>query len=91
MPGSEARRPSLRRSAADHVRDPAAMRRTIVVALVVGTLLTLVNQGDRLADGDLGPVVAARVAANYLIPWCVSSVGYISARRAGDVTTRPPG
>lgn len=58
------------------------MRRTVTVALVVGTLLTLVNQGDRLASGEADLAVALRVAANYLIPWVVSSIGYISAGRA---------
>lgn len=58
------------------------MRRTITVALVVGTLLTVINQGDRLASGDIDAVLILKIAANYLIPWCVSSVGYISARRA---------
>ncbi len=67
-----------------HVRDGAAMRRTVTVALVVGTLLTLINQGDRLASGETDLAVALRIAANYLIPWVVSSIGYISARRAAD-------
>jgi hypothetical protein len=58
------------------------MRRTITVALVVGTLLTLINQGDRIAAGEVDLAVWMKILANYLIPWCVSSVGYISARRA---------
>lgn len=63
------------------------MRRTITVALIVGTLLTLINQGDRIASGDIDPGLILKMAANYLIPWGVSSVGYISARRA---TARGP-
>lgn len=59
------------------------MRRTISVALVVGALLTLINQGDRIASGDIDAALILKIAANYLIPWCVSSIGYISARRAG--------
>jgi hypothetical protein len=74
-------RPGVVRSCVDHCRDPLAMRRTITVALIVGTLLTLVNQGARLAAGDVDAATAARVAASYLIPWCVSSAGFISARR----------
>jgi hypothetical protein len=31
----------------DHCRDREAMRRTIAIALVVGTILTLINQGDQ--------------------------------------------
>lgn len=69
-------------SCVGHCRDRAAMRRTVTVALIVGTLLTLINQGDRLASGDADLALALKVAANYLIPWCVSSIGYISARRS---------
>ena len=58
------------------------MRRTLTVALIVGTLLTLINQGDHIAAGALGLAVTLKILANYAIPWCVSSVGYISARRA---------
>ena len=63
------------------------MRRTITVALIVGTLLTLINQGDRIASGDIDASVGLKILANYLIPWCVSSAGYISARRAATVGT----
>ena len=58
------------------------MRRTLAVALVVGTVLTLVNQGDVIISGEVDLAVALKIAANYLIPWCVSSIGYMSARRA---------
>lgn len=58
------------------------MRRTVTVALVVGTLLTLINQGDHLASGEVDLAVGLKILANYMIPWCVSSIGYISARRA---------
>ena len=83
-PASRAERPSFARSCAAHCRDPAGMRRTVVIALVVGTLLTLVNQVDHLADDAGEPITWLRVLANYLIPWAVSSLGYVSARRAAQ-------
>lgn len=78
------------------------MRRTVTVALIVGTLLTLINQGDRMISGDVDLATGLRILANYLIPWCVSSIGYISARRAappsgqelpetGGAPVAPPG
>jgi len=66
------------------------MRRTVTVALIVGTLLTAINQGDRIASGEVDLAVALKIAANYLIPWCVSSIGYISARRAGSRSAAAP-
>lgn len=46
------------------------------VALLVGTLLNLINQGGRLLDGL--PLSWLQVALNYLVPYCVAS--YSAAR-----------
>ncbi len=61
------------------------MRTAAPVAAIVGTLLSAVNQGDVLLAGA-GPGTWVRVAVNYLVPFCVASVGFLSARRvrAGD-------
>lgn len=48
----------------------------IRVALVVGTILNLINQGGRIFDG-LSPSWF-HVVLNYLVPYCVSS--YSAAR-----------
>lgn len=52
------------------------------IALVVGTLLTVVNQFAVLTSGDHSPATAARVAANYAIPYVVSSIGFLSGFRS---------
>ena len=49
------------------------------IALVVGTILTIINQTDRIADPT--PALVLRVAANYLTPFIVSSLGWASAQR----------
>ena len=83
-----ARRPgreSLAASWSAHPRDPVAMRRTLLIALVVGTILSAMNQGDHLVHGEADPVIVLKIAGNHLTPWLVSSIGYVSARRrAGD-------
>ena len=48
------------------------------VALVVGTVLAVVNQGAELVGGDADGLTAARIGANFLIPYVVASVGYLS-------------
>ncbi|TXT31862.1 MAG: hypothetical protein FD131_785 [Rhodocyclaceae bacterium] len=48
----------------------------IKVAIVVGTILNLINQGGRLLDGL--PLSWFHVGLNYLVPYCVSS--YSAAR-----------
>jgi hypothetical protein len=54
------------------------------VALVVGSILSVVNQGGVIMDGDATWMTWARVAVNYLIPFLVSSVGYIAPFRLRD-------
>lgn len=59
----------------------ATFRTSFPVALVVGTVLCAVNQGATLVAGDVDAATLARVAANYAIPYVVSSVGFLSAHR----------
>jgi hypothetical protein len=64
---------------------PSTLRKTLTIAAIVGTLLSLLNQGSVILGGDATTVTWLRVAGNYVVPFCVSSIGYLSATRA-----RPP-
>jgi len=55
-----------------------ALRRTVLIALVVGTVLSVVDQGGVVARGSLSIGTWLRIAANYLTPFCVSTAGYLS-------------
>ena len=57
------------------------LRRTIPIAVLVGTILSLVNQGGVIFGGDATIATWIRAGANYLVPFCVSSAGYLSATR----------
>jgi len=63
---------------------PRIARPALKVALVVGTVLNVVNNGDRLWWGEA--INWWQFALNFLVPYCVSS--YSAARnelqRAGD-------
>ncbi len=52
---------------------PRVLKQSIVVALVVGTILTLINQGDALFSG--GSVSLVKVGLTYLVPLLVSTYG----------------
>ena len=53
-------------------------RRSLVVALVVGTLLNLINQGDALLRG--APLDWLKLALTYLVPYGVATYGAVSMR-----------
>jgi len=52
------------------------------IGAVVGTWLSLMNQGRAIVDGN-APWV--KVALNYLTPFVVASLGYLAARRRRNV------
>ena len=52
------------------------------VALVVGTLLTVINQGEVVMTGQQTTATFVRIACNYLIPYTVASIGYLAPLRA---------
>jgi len=59
----------------------STLRKTIRIALVVGTILSLINQLTVILDGRANYATWLRVGANYLVPFCVSSTGFLSATR----------
>ena len=61
---------------------PGTLRRTLVIAAIVGTLLSIVNQGDVIIRGDANTITWIRVVVNYLVPFCVSTAGFLGACRA---------
>lgn len=57
--------------------------RAIVVALVVGTILAIINQSDVLLSGHLTALVAAKIGLTYLVPFSVSTYSALAANRLG--------
>lgn len=73
------------REAVRVVAHPPHLRRTLTVALLVGTLLFCINQLDVVLRGDATTVVWIKAAVTYLVPFGVANVGVLIASR-----TRPP-
>jgi hypothetical protein len=59
-----------------------SLSRCIPIALLVGTLLSLINQGSVIFGGDATGVTWLRVGMNYVVPFCVSSSGFFASQRA---------
>lgn len=60
---------------------PDVVRRSVRVALVVGTLLVVINQGHVLLDGTATPGTFARILMTYLVPYAVSTWASVGAIR----------
>lgn len=60
---------------------PEHLRRTVTIALVVGTILTAINQADVIARGDATSTTLAKAALNYLVPFIVSNLGLLAGKR----------
>ncbi|MGH2984161.1 MAG: nitrate/nitrite transporter NrtS [Solirubrobacterales bacterium] len=58
------------------------LRRTVRIALVVGTILTLFNQGDVILRGDATALTWIKTALNYCVPFIVSNLGLLAGKRA---------
>jgi len=54
------------------------LRRTGVIALVVGTWLTAFNQGDALLADGWTAVLGLKIFLNYLTPFMVANLGLLS-------------
>ena len=57
--------------------------RAIAVALVVGTILVIINQADVLLSGHLTPLVVAKIGLTYAVPFSVSTYSALAANRLG--------
>jgi len=64
-------------------------RRSLWVALIVGTILNLINQGDALLAGQRLDFV--KLALTYVVPYIVSTYGAVSCRlhAARSAATHP--
>lgn len=60
----------------------SVVRRAAVVALVVGTILVVINHGDAIVRGELGVGRLLRIVLTVIVPYCVSTYSSVSALRA---------
>ncbi|MGI9482882.1 MAG: nitrate/nitrite transporter NrtS [Hyphomicrobiales bacterium] len=55
-------------------------KKAFFTALVVGTILTLINHGDVLLAGEVPP--ALKVILTFCVPYCVTTWGAVTGKRA---------
>ena len=59
-----------------------SLSRCIPTALLVGTVLSLINQGSIIFAGDASYVTWLRVGSNFMMPFLVSSAGFFFSQRS---------
>jgi hypothetical protein len=57
------------------LRHRPMLERSLAVALVVGTLLLIINQGDVLLSGSWPPALLWKIPLTYLVPFLVATWG----------------
>ena len=68
------------RAALAYVLRREHLRRTVRIALVVGILLTAVNQLDVIVRGDTTAITWIKCGTNFVVPFIVSNLGLLSGR-----------
>ena len=60
---------------------PATVRRALMTALIVGTLLIAINHGQAIVTGTLTRVRWLQMCLTVLVPYVVSTTSSVSTRR----------
>ena len=69
---------SARPPLADIIFNRGIVRRSLVIAAIVGTILNLIAQGDFLVEGQ--PLNFWKIALTFCVPYCVATYGAVTAR-----------
>jgi len=59
----------------------ASVARCVRVALIVGTILSVINQGSVVLGHQETVATWFRIASNYMMPFLVSSIGFYLSQR----------
>jgi len=57
------------------------LTRSVKVAVVVGTILTAINNGDALVRGEFSHDMIWKIPATYCVPFCVSIYAGVQTNR----------
>ena len=70
------------REAIAYCRRREHLRRTVRIALVVGIVLTSINQLDVVLRGEATAITWLKCGMNFVVPFIVSNLGLLSGRRS---------
>lgn len=61
---------------------PSLFRRSVMTALVVGSILTAINQGNVLLGGNFPASLYWKIPLTYSVPFCVATWGALINSRS---------
>ena len=67
------------------------MHSCIPVALIVGLILSTINQSDVILSGAATSITWLKVGMNFIVPLCVSSYGFLNGCRLETATPEMKG
>jgi hypothetical protein len=73
---------SNRREALRVLTQPANLKRTIILAVMIGSIFFAINQLGLVLSGRATALVWAKAVVTYLTPFCVSNYSILVATRA---------
>ncbi|HAS6173162.1 TPA: hypothetical protein I7155_01930 [Vibrio vulnificus] len=85
MPTSELKSTSRTTTLSDFIstaKTPSILKRSIKVAVIVGTVLMMINHGDALLAGQVESERVLKILLTYMVPFCVSTQASVSATLA---------
>lgn len=62
-------------------RRPQVVRRSLKVALLVGSILAVINHGEQLMGGTVDSEVVWKILLTYCVPYAVSTFAAVDAQR----------
>lgn len=64
------------------LRYPPMIRRSSLIAAIVGTALTAINHGDTLLAGSWPPALLWKLPLTYAVPFIVATLGALGSGRS---------
>ncbi len=61
-----------------HLKDRVIFFRSIKVALLVGTILALINHYDAILNGSFNRTNTIQIVLTYFVPYCVATYASVS-------------
>ncbi len=84
-PTTDGKRPSNLRLLVGYCLERDTLRRSVKTALVVGSILALINHGQQFLSGQFSASWLIPMLVTYFVPFSVATYGQVQAKRQRDL------